>query len=386
MLYDEMPVALPWYDNIAKQDRFKPNASQDVPWPQLSPKDGLLPFQVRKPAMGERPIHFYIRCCADGSEIVDMDGIISSLEYGTNEGYDYITWNEEDNILLSGAGVDIQPGDYYYEMQFRDKTYVSEVVRVPQDRFVWNDPTTCNYPILTWDNAGADLRPMKYSGATFVNKMILDTFIQASQPVIDLEIVKDGVNEPIATFQKVSIVYQMICAMPDFMKVALCVMEIHANINLVTDRGLRSGPLKNIVITGSVEEDGAHTVVTIAFEQTVIISRTSCADNMAAEDCSIVIPAPPLYSTWNLPDLSLFVKSSSFPFGYYGEVWAYKNSVSAYIRVADYVSALNLRMGYVFPMPGGTHMADYAGVYLVVRTFTCEDLVHSPVRVPVATF
>lgn len=49
MIYGELPTVFPWYDDIRKQNRFKKNSEWSCDFKLITPRDALLPFQIKIP-------------------------------------------------------------------------------------------------------------------------------------------------------------------------------------------------------------------------------------------------------------------------------------------------------------------------------------------------
>lgn len=49
MIYGELPTVFPWYDDIRKQNRFKVNSEWSCDFKLITPRDALLPFQIKIP-------------------------------------------------------------------------------------------------------------------------------------------------------------------------------------------------------------------------------------------------------------------------------------------------------------------------------------------------
>lgn len=49
MIYGELPTVFPWYDDIRKQNKYKRNSEWSCPFRLITPRDALLPFQIKIP-------------------------------------------------------------------------------------------------------------------------------------------------------------------------------------------------------------------------------------------------------------------------------------------------------------------------------------------------
>lgn len=401
MLFENLPLSLPFYPGLKFQDRFRQNVAKAPHIHQLAPYDGLLPFQIRKPILSELPIALYIRCAGDYSLDEYLDGatdtivgnlspfISTMFDATTLDGMDVITFKEATNSLgMVGSAVagGLLHGVYYLHAVFSDATeWVSELFRVPEDRFPWNDPTLCNYPSLKWWH-GSDIAPIHYPGDTsFFSRVYLDTFITASEPTYEAVVEKDGNGEVFPTFQKMVIKYRLSQIVPDFLKVAFYVMQMHDNVILTTEKGIRSGEIKNLDISSTLTNDGSFSQVEILFEQTTLLINTSCEDNMEAPVCAAPVDYVVGVTTaeWRLPDQSLYLKLSSAPTGYSFTLEAL-HGASTWDVILGYISRADLLAGYTKNM--GTTYPYYTKVRLRRRSFTCPDLGASQQITPTLTY
>lgn len=412
MLFDNLPLSLPWYNDIAKQDRFKLNVAQDAIFCQLAPNDGLLPFQFRKDAASAFPASWTIRCMQrkplewynpGGNEdpvIADLSHfIVPALHGETLDGEDVITFIQSSNalniLLGSTLGDVLPPGIYYMQMDFLDpgiESFYSEIFRVPEDGFDYDSPGSTNYLTFKWKHS-SDIRPIHYGvdygvapDGYFYNKLILDSIVTASEPILDIEIQKDGKNEPFATFQKAIIKYHVTAFVPDYLKIALHLMEIHDWKYLVDVKGIREGEIKNLEVTSSLANDGAQSVVEILFEQMVLISSTNCEDNMTEPEGESFFADTPFVLTTGFcepsGDISVSLTGGPASGPCYGELWgdAGAGYVLAYSHID--ISAMTTHgpwVGNVGPATGFTHFK------IKFRTFTFYVTLESSVSVPTAT-
>lgn len=388
MLFDNLPLPLPWYDTILKQDRLRPHVNEATQFAQLAPKDGLLPFQFRKEATSELPTTWVIKCVSDATRedymnghtdtvVVDLGAFITTaLEWGTLDEEDYFMFLDVENGAgLIGALPDGLPaGLYYMEMIFLEtvEKFTSEIFRVPDERFEWNDMGTCKFPRFKWRNDG-DMSPIHYrSDDTFFNYLYLDSFITASEPEIEIEGLPDGKNELIPTFQKGVIKYKISALLPDFAKVALYIMQMHGVIELTTEYGVRTGTLKNIDVTASPTSDEAYSVVTITFEQMSLFVKTGCEAEMTEPGGVSVAGGMALTTTYCSDSGSVTALAASFPPGYYAELWAKVGGV--YGIVKTYISRYNILAGWggtISPGLGASHFK------LKIKAFTYDPLAES---------
>jgi hypothetical protein len=410
MLYDNLPLPLPWYNGVTLQDRFRQNVAMNHVITQLAPSDGLLPFQFRKPVEGQLPGAWQIKCAEhrtlqeyiegyDDLTVVDLTPFIpSALEWTTRvdpsgDSYDYLTFKNEKNALnmiLPTLPDGLPPGVYYLQMEFYTRVgsalhinrWCSETFRVTNRPFSWMVPSdTCNYPCFKWSH-NSDIPPMYYNGTDptpFYNLLYLDTWITASEPEYVAEGKNDGYNEFHATMQKTVIKYRISTIIPDYIKVALYTMLLHENIYLFTEKALREGAIKNIDIQSSLSVDGALSTVEILFEQMSLMVKTNCTEEMDVPHPYTLGITPALSTEYCSGNGAVYVHiTETFPVTLYGELWG-KVGAGPYVLVVPYISRLDLLAGW----NGTVDPVDaYTTFKVVLRTFTF-DVCESDPSVPV---
>ena len=55
MLFNELPIAFPWYEKLEQQNRYRENVEPVCDYKLVSPRDALLPFQFWKAPAGLVP-------------------------------------------------------------------------------------------------------------------------------------------------------------------------------------------------------------------------------------------------------------------------------------------------------------------------------------------
>lgn len=387
MLYDNLPVSLPWYPRIELQDRLRQNVAVDPKICQLAPYDGVLPFQFRKPARSELPVNWVIKCVGAAraedymaghvdAVVVDMSSfIMSALQWTTLDDTDIFTfiWDNNSFDLITTTVIDgLPPGIYYMEMEFTQYNpedgyggnWVSETFRVPEDRFSWIDELTCNYPRIMWYHE-TDLKPIHYLGdGSFYNLLFLDTFITASEPVFEIKGEEDGLGELIPTFQKAIIKYRISAIVPDFIKVALYIMQMHDYKEVMTERGFRHGEIKNPEVSHSLLSDGAYSVVELLFEQMQLITNTACSDQMEPPLGYEIGYTPTLVTTFCNGSGGIFahVTTLGVPFGTYGVLQG-RIGLGAFTNCYPYISRTQLLSGWSGNIGGGTGFTSFRVVF-----------------------
>lgn len=401
MLYDNLPIALPWYNGISKQDRFRWNAKQGTVICQIAPNNGLLPFQLKKPTTSAFPISWTIRCMQhqplewydsnDDPIIADLSAFtVSALIGETFDGNDYITFRNFKNALniITGStlGTVLPTGIYYMRMDFEDPTldiWVSELFRVPEDAFAWNAPDTVNYLTFKWRH-DSDIKPIHYDNDPldgdgniqgFYNLLYLDTTLTASEPTMEVTGQKDGKDELIPTFMKAIIKYRVSAVIPDYLKVALHLMQMHNFKYVATEQAIRQGFVKNMDVTSTLTTDGAHSIVEVLFEQMILLSDTVCSDNMTPPDPFILMDDPIHLDITGCPDTGEFdVRCTGagvpLPDGIYGELWGAIGG-GAYSLIYVHIDTAALVPGWAH-VSCGIFAAGMDHFKIVFRTFSFD--------------
>jgi hypothetical protein len=249
MLYTELPVAFPWYDKLAKQNRYNEHSGGVCDYQLISPADALLPFEFYKqPVGGVLPSTWEVFEINSQTLVADISANIPLIYQTVKEGREYFCYHGEQLTNLA------MPAGYFYsKMSFPDGTFFySEMFHVPEALFYIATDTNIDFLKITWFHK-SDLRPIFYNNLDisglpkFRNSIYLDTFVHASEPEITEDGTRDGDDELITTFQKVVIPYRITVVVPDFLKKALCVMALHSTVTLRTKHGVREGTLEQRV-------------------------------------------------------------------------------------------------------------------------------------------
>jgi len=390
MIFDNLPIALPWYNDILLQDRFRPSVNENSIICQLAPYDGVLPFQIRKNSLSEFPTTWKIKC-VDGGTLQDyLDGktdetlidlsteIAACFEALTLDGYDYLMVKDAKNaldLIIPTLADGVPAGIYYFECQFTDALWVSELFRVPEDRFTWDRADNgCHYPCLKWSNA-TDLAPIHYDegdAEIFYNLLYLDTYLTASEPEYLTVAEKDGREEPIETFVKIIIKYRLSAYVPDYLKIAIFMIHLHDYKYIYLENGTREGTMKNTEITAANSPDGAYSAIEVIFEQDQILIKPQCGETMAApDDC------PPFAEVDDFTMTTTFCEATgavtvdlgfSPIAGRYGQLYGAVGA-GPYIMVKDYISRADLIAGWSGFIDAGSGVTTFK---LLLRSFACE--------------
>lgn len=277
LIYNEIPTAFPWYDNLQKQRRFTENAANNCDYKLICPDNSLLPFQLLVPVGFDAPTKWEVLTMC-GDLAIDISNNISKLKARQTTAGIYVYYSG-DALKFSTANGSVNlkmpEGMYYSKITFPDGTeYFSEMFAPTNDlsQFV---------KLEFWN--GCDLQPIMYNGIGWKQLMYLDTFIHTGEPEIEEDGERDGEDTLIPTFQKLTIKYKFSALVPDFLKIAITSMQIHEEVYLTTGNGVRTGKIERMTTTATVESGGAYSTVDVSLEQ-LIMSRDACCENMVVAD------------------------------------------------------------------------------------------------------
>lgn len=406
MIFDNFALPLPWYNGVILQDRFRQNVALNDIVTQLAPKDGLLPFQFRKPVEGTLPITWSLKCASNGTiqdyingyvdtVVVDLTAfIVTALEWTSfaidGEGiFDYIIFKNEKNSLglLAALSDGLPSGVYYLEMNWNPALapeidpaliWVSETFRVPDKRFSWGVPPAddCEFVCFKWSH-NSDIKPVHYNSDDtnlFYNLLYLDTFITASEPLYEVAGENDGMNEFHANFKKLMVKYRVSAFVPDYIKVALFALQLHENQVFFSERGLRYGDIKHYEISAQVQApDGAYSIVEILFEQISLLTNSTCANNMLEPEGVGLSFTPPTLAVDHCEasgDVTISMTGGSIPDGLYGELHGSATFGGTYTMVYPYISKADMLAGWSGNIGGGLGLGYFRIDY---RTFSYYD-------------
>lgn len=294
-IFNHLPVAFPWYDDIRKQNRYKENVEGLCDYKLISPRDGLLPFQFYKTSAVDFPVNWYIREVNSLQVVADLTPSLGLLRARTSaDARDYFFYNGE-ALTTSGGNLNLDVGYYESYLVFGSgKTYWSEMFHVPDISFAVVGQLQSRYVRLEWWN-DTDLPPIMYNATDsanhFRNVAYLDTFVHASEPEIQEDAKKDGNNTDIPTFQKAVIRYRITDIVPDFLKVALVVMQMHDHVRFTSPLGVDDGEITDLTTDSQVDESGGGlSSIDILFEQDVAIVKKGCNNQINLNQIPGVAP------------------------------------------------------------------------------------------------
>lgn len=284
-LFNELPTAFPWYNIVEKQHRFRENVIDKYQdYGLINPTDALLPFEFYSLITGLTVTQWRVYDL-DGVQVEEINSLALVLN-ATRDGRQYFYYGGQ-QLTTIGGPLNLPPGYYYSRIRLSNNDlYYSEVIHVPECGFSVNDVTTMNFLRLEWYN-DSDLRPIFYNDKDIVNvpkfrnAVYLDTFIHVSEPEIEEETIPDGNEEDVPVFQKALIRRRITELVPDFLRVALALLKMHDHVFLTTPRGIRTGELSKVTASFATDFAGAFSTVEIVFEETLVMIKKGCADNMA---------------------------------------------------------------------------------------------------------
>lgn len=276
MIFNELPIAFPWYEEQALQTRFKSNFQGLAPWGLISPKNSMLPFELRN-SEGLPPTLWKIRNIETLAEI-NITAQISLIRQAAVAGVEYFYFAGE--II---PGLDLPTGYYESFLGWGGVFNYSEIFYVPACNFSIGG-TTPEFLKLEWYN-DTDIAPIFYNDLDgggipfFRNVVYLDTFIHASEPKIEEEGERDGNDEIVITFSKAFIPYRITDMVPDYLKKAMVLMQMHDHVFLTPQKSTRAGEIRRISMDSTLEEGGAFSIINIVLEEELLIKK-GCGNNM----------------------------------------------------------------------------------------------------------
>lgn len=280
-LFNELPTILPFYTNLQNQNRFKENTKKSCDYSLLSPSDALLPFLVKIPKGSTKPTSF---------KLVDENGVETDLSNNINilkaidfDDFAYCYYNGQKLIFKHGViEEDLNlVGNYYVKLTIDGVDYFSEIMTLTKD-IKHNEFSNKYVKIEFWDEK--DIEPIRYRN-DFKQIIYIDSFIHTSEPEVEEEAERDGNNNAIPTFSKLTIKQKIEIFVPDFVKIALMTLQLHEEI-FVYEKNKRSGKIDRIKINPTTEEGGAFSVVEIILE-TDILTKTQCENNKIATNSNL---------------------------------------------------------------------------------------------------
>lgn len=375
MLFTELPIVFPWYPNVLQQNRYREHAGELCDFRLITPVDALLPWEFRKPLGAQVPTSWRIYTSADDF-VVDISASIPMLNMRRAGGWEYWYYGGE-QLMHSTGTMELGQNFYYSVLTFPDDvTYYSElffVQSLQNGGFRVADDGNIPFMKIEWWN-DSDIRPIFYNNRpvtgtkpVFRNVLYVDTFISSSAPEVTVDGTRDGYDQVVPTFFKAVIPYRVAMLVPDYLKRALAILDMHDHIWITEKAGARMGELERIEVQTNDEQGGALSMVELLFEEDLAMLKKGCADNMAM-DCPG--SAPNITSVVYGSGLTSYVITGTAPAGSFIAIYK-RSTVDGPITVAtatQYTAAQFL---------GGITVdiaAFFGGNYIVVRaySFGCE--------------
>jgi hypothetical protein len=282
MIFNELPTAFPWYDKKEKQNRYRENAEKLDTWGLITPKNALLPFQFWRSTTSS-VTGWTIKDAVTDANVASLDAAsLGKIRGATKEGRSYVYYAGE-ALATSGGALALLKGLYYSVLTFADASvWYSETFYVPGCSFLTG--AAADFLKLEWYN-DTDIRPIFYNDKDgggipyFRNVVYLDTFITQSEPEIIEDGEKDGNDEAVPTFTKAVIRYRITDLVPDYLKKALVLSQMHDHIFLTTRKAIRSGEVLRLETTSAPEAFGGLSSIDLLFEED-LLTKKGCGDNM----------------------------------------------------------------------------------------------------------
>ena len=283
IIFNEIPGPFPWYDKIEKTNRYRKNCQGQQDYKLVAPKNALIPFQYRRLIDASEVARWVIQR-KDTGENIEITENIAQVKRVTLDIYDYFYYGGG-ALLQGGQPLNLAPGFYNSGLIFSDgsKCY-SEQFWVPPNSFNVGD-TDIGFLKLEWYHIAGDISPFYYSDKVdglpvFRCVVYLDTFVTESEPVVTQTAVKDGDDNDVPTFIKVEIPYKINLFVPDFLKKALVLVQLHDTINFSSADGVSSGQINSIAAQIQSEAPGCMSVVDLLFLQLLSVVNRTCSSNL----------------------------------------------------------------------------------------------------------
>lgn len=323
MVFDTLPTAFPWYDKIEKQARYQQHADMVCDYKLNSPSDALLPFEFRRYMSTFLPDKWEILNINTNEIVADISDSISQIRAKSRNIYDYFYYSGG-ALTASDGPLQLAPGYYYSRLIMSNgQQFFSEMFFVPDIDFIVSGSASSRFIKFEWYNQ-SDIEPVFYNDKDgggipyFRNVIYLDTFVHASEPEITEETTNDGNDTPIPTFQRAIIKYRVTDVVPDFLKVAIVLMQMHDTILLTTPGNIYSGQLERIETSSTLEANGFLSIVDILFEENLAMIRKACADNMPLPSFGLILDPGLVHVQEDGENVRI---EGSVPAGWWGILW-----------------------------------------------------------------
>ena len=280
-IYKELPIVFPFYEYQPNQDRYRENIEGLNQFNLISPVNAFLPFQIEMPANKPHPTSWVLfKLGGDGTVVQNFDlatnwSKIKIYEFADRK---VATYNGEALTINGGEAMNLSCGYYYTDIRFNDGThYYSEVFFIPENAFAVgavNDFIKIDF----WNEK--DIIPILYRD-NFRQTIYLNTFVHSFEPEIEQETEKDGFNNEIPIFSKLTLRYKFTEVVPDYIKTALISLQMHDKVTITTK--YRAGEIDRVQVTAQPHEGGGFNDVDVVFEDNILY-KTKCESNQPANN------------------------------------------------------------------------------------------------------
>jgi hypothetical protein len=294
MITTELKLPFPFYASRKRQHRFRKNCKGEFPSGLITPNDALLPFQIRIET-DEAPV-------IDSIEVFSCDALLTdevltdefdvpltdendvplttgdfvgtpSFNLNTDIGLlEIVAHNSGYNIIYQGFALsaELPCGLFEVKISFADgSSYWSELFRV-----VGFGSGSLPFTSLSWKNT-KDLQKIKYETG-FENKIYLDTFVSHSEPVIQEDVEKDGIETEIVIFVRQFDRFIFSEVVPDFLKTAIVASAVCREVVFLDPNSGVSIKATRIRTTSAPEGNQCFSFIEVQVEVENELFRTSC--------------------------------------------------------------------------------------------------------------
>lgn len=234
----------------------------------ISPNDSLPPFQITLKKGVGKPSKWEI--IKEGGNSIDVTNNLKLIKtYDFSDKLVAVYFGGKMNFVFGtiSEALNLPCGTYYSVFTFEDGTiYQSDNFTPKSDvsRFIkldfWND---------------SDIAPIIYRD-DFRQRIFLDTFVSSSTPEIEEETEKDGLNNIIPVFQKLTVKHKVVDVVSDTLKIALISMQMHDNVTITIEG--EETLIDRVLVTAQPHDTGGMNDVEINLE-TDAIYKTRCGEN-----------------------------------------------------------------------------------------------------------
>lgn len=249
MIFSELPLSFPIYKNQAFQNRFRKNC-YGKEYKLLCPSDSLLPFQFYFVSTTVVPVSEWKIYSTSGSLVKDLNASIGThIKTSLRDDKQYNFYN---GSILPGTPLPCG----YYEMRIAftgiEGYYYSEVFY----SFGKLKSQTTEFIKIVYRNE-CNIGPIQYTDSEttvndtvypFQNEIYLETFITHTEPLLEIETEKDGYNNELVTFSKFNNRLLTEVVVPDYLKSAILMLQLHKSIALIDQLDLRTIAISRVFV------------------------------------------------------------------------------------------------------------------------------------------